>query len=179
MTAIRHAVLAACAIALALAGCGKQEGGASEKKSAAAPPKAVEEKPAPYTYPPPVKGHYKEINIGEFDLVDGIAYTATGGGGTVVYVTDKAIASPMLAESVCPMTQARALTELRNARDADVAVYSDRFLTGTTGEFTAKAGTSYLRVEGTNSKGKKFVNFYHFVPCGERLVLVSISENPQ
>jgi hypothetical protein len=31
-----------------------------------------------------VKGHHKEINIGEFDLVDGIAYPATGGAGTVV-----------------------------------------------------------------------------------------------
>src|SRR5436190_11146974 len=309
----RRSALVACAAALALAGCGKQEAGADQKSAAAAPQKVVEEKPAPYTYPAPVKGHYKEINIGEFDVVDGIAYPATGGGGTVVYVTDKPIASPMLAESVCPMTQARALTELRNARyvevtldpsgrskyfaagtafggssreqdvggrywsarvkadadravgsvlhkregrfefdlplskpkvneisqgdwihgqradqsapkptepavsaafravndaalkkdlkallsaqgfakaqvnairgldgiDADLAVYSDRFLTGTPGEFTAKAGTAYLRVEGTNSKGKKFVNFYHFAPCGERLVLVSISENPQ
>jgi len=30
-----------------------------------------------------------------------------------------------------------------------------------------------------NSKGAKFINFYHFAPCRERLVLVSISENPQ
>jgi hypothetical protein len=311
MTAIRHAVLAACAIALALAGCGKQEGGAGEKKAAAIPQKVVEEKPAPYTYPAPVKGHYKEINIGEFDVVDGIAFPATG--GTVVHVTDKPIASPMLAESACPMTQARALTELRNARylevtldpagrsryfaagtafggssreqdvggrywsaklktdaghavgsvlhkregsfefdlpvstpkvneisqgdwsdgkranptaptptapavtaayralhdavvkkdlkallvaqgfakaqvnairglegiDADVAIYADRFLSGQPSEFTRGAGTAYVRVEGTNPKGKKFANFYHFVPCADHLVLVMIAENPQ
>ena len=64
--------------------------------------------------------------------------------------------------------------------DADLAVYSDRFLTtGTPGEFTARAGTAYLRVAGTNAKGKKFANYYHFVPCGERLVLATIAENPQ
>jgi hypothetical protein len=64
--------------------------------------------------------------------------------------------------------------------DADFAVYADRFLkTGTPGDFTAKAGTAYLRVEGNNSKGKKFANYYHFAPCGEHLVLVAIAENPQ
>ncbi len=300
-------ILAACAATLTLAGCGKDE------SATAAPKKVVEEKVPPYTYPAPVKGHYKEINIGEFDLVDGIAYPAADGSGTVVYVTNKPIASPMLTESACPMTQARALTKLRNGRyaevtldkagrskyfaagtafegssreqdvggrywtsklklddgratgivvhrhdghfefdlplsnprgkeqsesdwvqsrradstlpkpneqavtaaylavhdaalkkdlkallsalgfakvqanairgldgiDADLAVYSDRFLNGTPGEFTARAGTAYVRVEGTNSKGKKFANYYHFVPCGEHLVLASIAENPQ
>jgi len=63
--------------------------------------------------------------------------------------------------------------------DADFAVYADRFLNGTPGEFTAKAGTAYLRVEGTNSKGRKFANYYHFAPCGERFVLAMIAENPQ
>jgi len=232
MTAIRHAVLAACAIALALAGCGKQEGGAGEKKSAAAAQKVVEEKPAPYVYPPPVKGHYKEINIGEFDLVDGIAYTATGRGGTVVYVTDKPIASPMLAESACPMTQARALTELRNARFAEVTLdpagRSKYFAAG-----TAFGGSSREQDVGAHpwsaklksDAGRAVGSVMHkrdghfefdlpvsspkvneisqgdwiygqradqsaptptepavtaaYRPCGERLVLVSISENPQ
>jgi len=310
MPTIRRIGLTACVIAIALAGCGKQEG---ETKSVATPPKIAEEKPVPYTYPAPVKGHYKDVNIGEFDVVDGIAFPATGGSGTVVYVTDKSIASPMLAESACPMTEARALSELRNTHylevtlepsgrsryfaagtafggssreqdvggrywsaklktdggravgtvlhrreggfefdlpisnpkvneisqgnwadgkrtdptapkpnepavtaayhalhdavmkkdlkallsaqgfakaqvnairglediDADFAVYADRFLNGTPGEFTAKAGTAYLRVEGTNSKGRKFANYYHFAPCGERFVLAMIAENPQ
>jgi hypothetical protein len=122
MTPFRLGALAMCAATLVLAGCGKQETGADQKPGTAAPQKVVEEKPAPYTYPPPVKGHYKEINIGEFDLVDGIAYPATGGAGIVVYVTDKPIASPMLTESACPMTEARALTELRNARFAEVTL---------------------------------------------------------
>ena len=82
----------------------------------------MEEKAPPYTYPAPVKGHYKEINIGEFDLVDGIAYPASGGGGTVVYATNKPIASPMLTDSACPMTQARVLTELRNGRFVEVTL---------------------------------------------------------
>jgi hypothetical protein len=62
--------------------------------------------------------------------------------------------------------------------DADFAVYADRFLApGTPGEFTARPGTGYVMAEGVNSKGKKFANFYHFVPCGHRLVLVTIAEN--
>ena len=312
MNVTREVAFVACAAALALTGCGKQESSAVAEQVATAPKKAAEEKAPPYTYPAPVKGHYKEINIGEFDLVDGIAYPARG-GGTVVYVTDKPIASPMLTDSACPMTQARVLTELRNGRyaevtldangrskyfiagnafggssreqdvgshpwqsklkldadrakgvvvhkrdghfefdlplssprgnersqsdwmdsrradpalrrpdeqavaaaylavheaalkkdlralllalgfakaqanaikglagiDADLAVYSDRFLTtGTPGEYTARPGTAYLRVEGTNARGKKFANYYHFAPCGEHLVLVAIAENP-
>lgn len=51
----------------------------------------MEEKVATYSYPAPVKGHHKEINIGEFDVVDGIAYPAIGGAGTVVWVTEKPI----------------------------------------------------------------------------------------
>src|SRR5262249_12021958 len=69
--------------------------------------------PAPYAYPAPVKGHYKEINTGDFDLVDGISYAA--GEGTVVLATEKPIASPILAGSICPMTQARAIALIRNA----------------------------------------------------------------
>jgi hypothetical protein len=68
---------------------------------------------APYTYPAPVKGHYQEVNTGTFDLTDGIAYAAPG--ATVVYVTEKPIASPVLVTAACPMTEARALTLLRNS----------------------------------------------------------------
>ena len=116
-------VVAVCFATLAMWGCGKEQPspGASEKVAPSAK-KSVEEKVAPYTYPAPVKGHYKEINIGEFDLVDGVAYPATGGAGTVVYVTDKPIASPMIAGSACPMTQARVLAELRNARYLEVTL---------------------------------------------------------
>jgi hypothetical protein len=308
MRDLRLHVVAACAAALAVSGCGKEESAPGPAKKA-----AVEEKVAPYTYPAPVKGHYKEINIGEFDVVDGIAYPATGGAGTVVYVTEKPIASPMIAGSACPMTQARVLAELRDARylevtlshgtskyfaagtyfggssreqevggrywssrmkedperavggvvhkvhgkfdfdlplsnpkvnevsegdrtqgrrydstaakpaeqavtaaykavhdaalkknlkgllaaqgfdakqiaairgldgiDADFIVYVDRFLVpGAADEVTVRPGTGYVRTEGTNSKGKKFANFYHFTPCGDHLVLVSIAENPQ
>ncbi|HMF08371.1 MAG TPA: hypothetical protein VKJ00_04500 [Thermoanaerobaculia bacterium] len=88
----------------------------------AAAPKEAEAKPASYTYPAPVKGHYQEVNVGSFDLVDGIAYPAAKGAGTVVYLTSKLIASPVLAGSPCPMTQARALTQLRNAQYVEVPV---------------------------------------------------------
>jgi hypothetical protein len=315
MTCVRLHIVTACVAALAVWGCGKEEGspGAADKVATGKTQKPAEEKAPPYTYPAPVKGHYKEINIGEFDVVDGIAYAATGNAGTVVYVTSKPIASPMIADSACPMTQARALSQLRNASylevtlvngtskyfaagksfggssredevgghywrskmktdpgraigivvhkehgnfdfdlplsnpkvnevsegdrskgmrsdptapkpteqavtaayqalhdaalkknltrflsvqnfeanqiaairgldgiDADFAVYADRFLTpGAGGEFSAKPGTGYIRAEGVNSKGQKFVNFYHFTPCNGGLVLVTIAENPQ
>jgi hypothetical protein len=317
MTRFRfHAVVAVSLAAISLA-CGKKETGEPVKQSAAAvtPPPAHEKPPPPYTYPAPVKGHYREVNVGSFDLVDGVAYTASNGAGTVVYVTDKPIASPVLSESRCPMTQARAISVLRSADyaevtldaagrskyfaagktfggstredevgghywtsslkssdagraaggvqhkshggftfdlpllhpqvrevsegdrskgrradesspkpteqaltaaytsvldavrkkdlksllaalgfdekqsaairgldgiEADFAVFSDRFLEpGTVSDFMAKPGTGYVRSEGVNLKGKKFANYYWFAPCGDRLVLVQIAENPQ
>ena len=57
-------VVATCAAALAILGCGRDE------PVPAPTQKVIEEKIAPYTYPAPVKGHYKEVNIGEFDLVE-------------------------------------------------------------------------------------------------------------
>ena len=308
-----HPMFATAVIALAVVGCGKDESVAA-RHAAATAKNVVEEKPPPYTYPAPAKGHFKEVNVGEFDVVDGIAYTATGNAGTVVYVTSKAIASPLLADSACPMTMARALTELRNASymevtlnskgiskyfaagtafngsskdtspggrywqsrlkqdashatgnvvhrtdghfefdmpvytpqvnefsegdssdglrydktlpkpteaavsaafkalhdaalkkdlkallaaqgfdkkqvaairgldgiDGDFAIYADRFLTpGNPDDFTARPGTAYVHTLGVNSKGKKFANYYHFVPCGTQLVMVRIAENPQ
>lgn len=70
-----------------------------------------------------VKGHYQEVNTGDFDLVDGIAYATDL--GTVVFVTAKAIASPALAGSTCPMTQARSVALLRNAAYAEVTLDGD------------------------------------------------------
>ncbi len=116
--------VAVCVATLAMWGCGKEQPapGASGKATSNSAQKVAEEKVASYTYPAPVKGHYKEINVGEFDVVDGIAYPASGGAGTVVYVTDKAIASPMIAESACPMTQARAVSKLRDAKYLEVTL---------------------------------------------------------
>lgn len=299
----------------ALAGCGTPSTG-SGGTTAAAPAKAPasEAAPAPYTYPAPVKGHYEEVNTGTFDLVDGIAYAASG-GGTVVYVTEKAIASPVLAGSTCPMTQARALTLLRNAAylevtldassrssyfaggtpyggqgreedvgggywkiaggklndgriagtvsykrrgqfefdlpvfkpgvnevsegdrvkgqradetrrapseaeataayttlrraafardlktmlaaqgfdakqvaairglpgiDADLAAHADRFLDpGAPEEPSVGPGQASVAARGKSSKGAAFANYYQFAPCGDKLVLVGIGENPQ
>jgi len=123
MSPSRLAIVLACLASLVVAGCGKDES-PSGTRSAEAPkvPKPpVEEKIPPYAYAAPVKGHVKERNIGEFDLVDGIAY-ASAGGGTVVYVASKPIASPMLVDSACPLAQARALSKLRNASYAEVTL---------------------------------------------------------
>jgi len=310
---VRAAV--ACALMVGALRCGKKESPEASKPAQTEAPRAAQaaqEKPQPYTYPAPVKGHYQEVNIGSFDVVDGIAYRS--GSGTVVFVTSKPIASPVLADSPCPMTEARSLLDLRDASflevtldgagrskyfaagkafggssreeevgsrswssklkanagraagsvrhkrygsfefdlpvstpslpevsqgdwvhgnrsiasapapseqavtaayrsahdaalkkdwkallaalgfdekksaairglagiDSDLAVFADRFLQpGDAAEFTAQPGKAYVRGEGTNSKGKKFANFYHFAPCGDRLLLVSIAENPQ
>ena len=122
MNFIQLGVVVACAAAFALTGCGKDESGAAAKPRWQPRQENWSRRNPPYTYPAPVKGHYKEINIGEFDLVDGIAYPAADGSGTVVYVTDKPIASPMLTESACPMTQARVLTKLRNGDYVEVTL---------------------------------------------------------
>jgi hypothetical protein len=107
---------AAPLLVLALAfGCGgEEEGGA---------PQAVEREIEPYSYPAPVSGHLSEVNTGDFDLVDGIAYAARDAAqGTVVFVTAKPIGSPVLASSSCPATQARALKLLRDSGYAEVTL---------------------------------------------------------
>jgi hypothetical protein len=118
----RTLVLSAAFIAVAGCNADPQPGGkaAPRRGASAAPVRVPAAAPAPYVYPAPVKGHYKEVNTGDFDLVDGIAYTASG--GTVVFVTEKAIASPVLAGSTCPMTQARALALLRKSAYLEVTV---------------------------------------------------------
>lgn len=124
MSIRRRSAAAACLIALAVAGCGREDAARDvpEKASAKLGAKPAAEKVPPFAYAAPVKGHIREVNIGEFDLVDGIAYPSSSGAGTVVYVASRAIASPVLAESVCPLTQARALSKLRNASYAEVTL---------------------------------------------------------
>jgi hypothetical protein len=100
---------------LALAGCGRESPVDAGKE------KTAEEKVPPYSYPAPVKGRLKEVNIGEFDLVDGIAYPSTS-GGTVVFVVAKPVASPLLVDSACPLIQAKALALLRNAGFSEVTL---------------------------------------------------------
>ena len=50
---------------------------------------------------------------------------------------------------------------------------------GTTGEFQNDPGWGAIVGTGANSRGAKFLNFYHFSPCRDRLVLVDIDENAQ
>lgn len=267
----------------------------------------------PIQAPASVKGHFEEINIGKFDLVDGIARPVDG-GRTVVYAVSKPIASATLASSPCPATMARALTAVRDAGwvevtlessgksdyfgsgkpfggssreaevggnywsstlqktdgraagtvkhkerggfefdlplssskikevsendrmqgrqadatspspteeamtaayraahaaamkkdwnafltaigfdaaqvtairalegiDADLEIFADRFLKpGAPGEIEAREGHGAVQGEGANSKGARFINYYWFAPCQGKLVLYSVSENPQ
>ena len=106
------------AVAGAIAACNAPAPASRKGAASPRPPSAMA--PAAYTYPAPVKGHYAEVNTGTFDLTDGIAYPAKG--GTVVYVTEKPIASPVLVTAACPMTEARALTVLRNSGYLEVEI---------------------------------------------------------
>jgi len=154
---------AAFTAALLLLGCGNEQGaGGGAPKADAGAHKTVEAKPAPYAYPAPVKGHIKEVNIGEFDLVDGIAYPSMNGGGTVVYVASKPIASPMLVDSACPLTQARALAKLRNASfgeiTLDAAGRSKYFSAGTPfggslNDLTPRDWSSTLKTDAGRASG--------------------------
>lgn len=120
MQRFRSFRFAAIAALLAGTGCGRRGTLAPAAGKAAGPAPVAEAKPVPYTYPAPVKGSIHETNIGRFDLVDGIAYVAGDGAGTVVFASSKPIASPMLAGSPCPMTEARSIEILRNASWAEV-----------------------------------------------------------
>ena len=66
-----------------------------------------------------VKGTYSEADAGRLDLVDGIAWTSAAGGGTVVYLTTKPIASSALG-GACPVTEARGMILLRDAAWVEV-----------------------------------------------------------
>jgi hypothetical protein len=162
------ATILAVLTALAAAGCGKEEPSsiaaptAATKAAVKAPAPVVEAKVPPYSYPAPVKGHINEANIGAFDLVDGVAYPASTGAGTVVYVASKAIASPMLVESACPLSQARALSKLRNASFAEVTLdaagRSKYFAAGapfggSLTDFTAQGWSSSLKSDAGRAAG--------------------------
>src|SRR6187399_1635051 len=117
MTRDRQAVVIVSLALLAAAGCGDRDAASDASTKAKAEPakKVVEEKIPPYAYTAPVKGHIKEVNIGEFDLVDGIASAAVSGAS-------RPIASPMLADSACPLLQARSMATLRKAHYAEVTL---------------------------------------------------------
>jgi hypothetical protein len=162
------AIVAALFAALAAGGCGNDESssGARPKAGVKAAERVAEAKVPPYAYAAPVKGHIKEVkdvNIGAFDLVDGIAYPALTGAGTVVYVASKPIVSPMLVESACPLSLARALSKLRNASFAevtlDVAGRSKYFAAGTPfggslADFTLNGWSSTLKSDAGRVVGK-------------------------
>jgi hypothetical protein len=163
----KFASIAAAFAAFALAvACGaKPEPTPAEGDAGAAPtappPAAIE----PFTYPPPVAGHLKEANVGDFDLVDGVAFPARDRAkGTVVFVTAKPIASPAFADSACAASQARALKVLRNSPYAEVTLdaegRSPSFVYGTpyagTGRGIEVGGREWpatIAVEGGRAKG--------------------------
>ena len=107
-------------LAVAASACGAPA--ATPAPAGGAPAAEAEAPPAAYSYPPPVSGHFEEINTGSFDLVDGIAYPASDGSGTVVWVASEPIASPLVTASACPMTEARALAVLRDASYVEVTL---------------------------------------------------------
>jgi hypothetical protein len=67
--------------------------------------------------------------------------------------------------------------------DADMEQHALHFLSPETPkeaeETEMNPGAGYFRAEGANSAGAKFINYYYLVPCGDRLLLGMIAENPQ
>lgn len=120
----------ACAVGLAsllVSGCkarGPATAGGASATTATAKPPAVEGQVQPYTYPAPVHGTFRDSdgNIPSFEAVDGLAYPSHDGSGTVVWVTAKPIASPIVSTSACPMSEARSLALLRDTPWAEVTL---------------------------------------------------------
>jgi hypothetical protein len=110
-----NAVLACLGLVSALGCGGKPEPKAAVPRAAARPAGlAANDAVPPYSYPAPVAGHFADANYGNYVLTDGIAYAGSD-GGTVVVASEKAIASPILTATGCPMTYARALLLIRNS----------------------------------------------------------------
>ena len=67
--------------------------------------------------------------------------------------------------------------------DADLEQHALHFLSPETPkeaeETEMHTGEGYVRAEGANSAGAKFINYYYLVPCGDRLLLGMVGENPQ
>ena len=67
--------------------------------------------------------------------------------------------------------------------DADLEQHALHFLQPETPkgeeETEMHTGEGYVRAEGANSAGAKFINYYYLVPCGDRLLLGMVGENPQ
>lgn len=67
--------------------------------------------------------------------------------------------------------------------DADLEQHALHFLSPETPKGSEETemypGAGYVRGEGANSKGAKFINYYYLVPCGDRVLLGMIGENPQ
>jgi len=120
---LRPGILTFPAVLALSAGCGSQPGTGAAGTPASPAVRAQEPPPPPAPTPQPgLRGRHHEVNSGNFDLVDGIAWTARDGSGTVVYGTSKPIASAALAGSPCPMTEARALTSIRDAGWVEVTL---------------------------------------------------------
>ncbi len=119
----------ALAISMAFAACGRAPPDAAPAatpepavSSAPTPAPVAEDVVTPTIYPAPVRGAIDEINVGSFELVDGLAYPAPDGSGTLVYTVSKAIASPLLSRSACPRVYAESLAHLRDAGFAEVTL---------------------------------------------------------
>ena len=85
----------------------------------------------------------------------------------------------LLAAMGFDATQAKAIRALEGI-DADLEIFADRFLNpGAAAEADVRKGHGAVQGEGANSKGAKFVNYYWFAPCQGKLVLYSVTENPQ
>lgn len=158
--------------------------------ASATPAKAAEEVVTPTVYPPPVQGVIDEVNTGTFELVDGLAYPAADGSGTVVYATSKSIASPVLARSACPRLFAESLAQLRDSGFAEVTLDADgkspyfgfgHAYGGTGKSMSPNEWTSTLEKDGDKVSGSvrhnSYGDFTYELPLGAAQPVAAESED--
>jgi hypothetical protein len=143
-------VIAALSITMA---CGRTSSGEDQAASASTQPPSAPpalEAPRSTTYPRLVTGAYEEVDVGRFELVDGIAYRTAAGGRTVMFTASRTIASPVLARSACPAVHAQALALLRHASHVELTIEADgrpvTVATGTREGISSRAAGKEVRV---------------------------------
>ena len=128
------------------------------------------------------------LEVSEVERMDGGLYRTDmpTPDATAVVATFAKIRAAALAKDLAGLARRAGLlcrADRRPSRglegiDADLEQYALHFLSPETRkgeeETEMHTGEGYVRAEGANSAGAKFINYYYLVPCGDRLLLGTI-----